>query len=267
MEHPESNQPPHQTNKFFTIDTPHEGANVSVAVQAFAQVEDPDGVQATLMRSAAAQQALLHWVPAWGNWRDKLEFGASPLRVRFLADLQRWGFMPKLTDTIAIANGAGNGGVNQDEPGKFAVGYSCERKAWANLLLASRYGLGTALVMRRRNVFDWTVYRVESTVETPGFDSVPGGIWEVPIFRRIYDNIPAIGPRRSLEVENGSFIPTVSALGIKVDNYYRPLTIEDLKSSYFKKVTYHQGQPANEVHVRLTPQLAGFLLTQVFGIT
>lgn len=264
MEHPRWGQPDHQVGKFFTVDTPHEGANVSVAVQAFAQVEDPGGEQASLMRSPAARQVLLNWVPGWDEWSNGREFGAHGLRVQLVAELRELGVMPKRPDTIAIANGAGNGKINQAAPGSFATGYTCERKAWASLFLCPRSGLGAVLAMRRRHVFDWTIYRVETMAEPLAYDSLPGGIWEQPIFRRVWERFGII-PRRSLEVENGSFIPTVSALGIKVDDHFRPLTLEDLRSSYFKKVTYHQGSPDNEVHIRLTPQLVAFLREHVFG--
>ena len=273
MEQPDNGQPAHQVAKFFTVDTPHEGANVSIAVQAFAQVEDPDGEQARLMRSASAQQVLLTWVREWGGgWPNGLRFEASALRQTFLEDLQRVGTMPKLPDTIAVADGGGDGQVNQADPGKFATGYSCGRKMWANLFFCPSGGLGTILVMRRRYLSDWTVYRVQTTVDNPweagGIDSVQGGIWEQPIFRRVYDRIPWPASR-SIDHDNASFIPTASALGIRISDWRRALTHQDLVSSYFKKVTYHQphaGQPRNEVHIRLTPQLVAFLRNHVFGI-
>ncbi len=273
MEKPENGQPAHQVAKFFTVDTPHEGANVSIAVQAFAQVEDPDGEQAQLMRSGPAQQALLTWVGPWGDgWPNGQQFGASPLRTKFLEDLERVGNMPRLPDTIAIADGGGDGQVNYAEPGRFATGYSCERKMWANLFFCPTGGPSTILVMRRRHLFDWTVYRVQTTDDNPweagGLDSAQGGIWEWPIFKRVHDRFswPAVA---KIDFENASFIPTASALGIRIADFRRALTPQDLASSYFKKVTYHQpnaGQPRNEVHIRLTPQLVAFLRRHVFGI-
>jgi hypothetical protein len=263
MEHPRWGQPDHQVGSFFTVDTPHEGANVSVAVQAFAQVEDPGGAQAELLRSPAAQQVLLSWVPAFDDWHDGREFGAHGLRVQLMAELRQLGGMPQKPDTIAIANGAGSGKFNQAEPGSKATHYRCG-KAWAYLYFVSRHHGGMPLSMCRRYIFDRKVYRVETVANLPGYDSIPGGIWEQPIFARVHDRT-AGASERILDKENGAFIPTVSALGIKVDNYFRPLTLEDLKSSYFKKVTYHQGTPDNEVHIRLTPQLTAFLREQVFN--
>src|SRR5205807_4010082 len=114
---------------------------------------------------------------------------------------------------------AGDGQVNQAAPGTFATGYECERKMWANLLFCPTSGLGTLLVMRRQHLFDWTVYRIQTTGDAPstglGYDSAPGGVWEEPVFKRVYDRIPWPA-KKQIAVENSSFIPTASALGIKV---------------------------------------------------
>jgi hypothetical protein len=102
-----------------------------------------------------------------------------------------------------------------------------------------------------------------------GYDSAPGGVWEVPIFEEVAAGIRTrVTPW--LKAGNCCFIPTNSALGIPGTDYFRCLTEEVLKEeSIFDAVAYHKpnsGEQAILKHVTLTPQLIGFLKEHAFGI-
>ncbi|HYK05896.1 MAG TPA: hypothetical protein VE974_29405 [Thermoanaerobaculia bacterium] len=250
--------PDHETARFFTIDSPHEGANLPVSVQALAQAMKPDGEQAKLMRTNAAQQMLLVWVPPEPTWRRNQVYGPSPLREELLAELERVGQMPVKPITIAVANGAGNGKVNQDQPGKLAMEYECSFLEWADLYM---YPTGRDAV-----IFDWRDdYRI-ATFRTPqhggrGYDSAPGGVFEAKaqIFQRAYNSVPEWVWSKDNPVKNACFIPTVSALAIpNQTNYFQPV---NPKGSRFRKQIHCQEE--NREHVELTPVIVWFLINHL----
>jgi pimeloyl-ACP methyl ester carboxylesterase len=244
-------KPHHQTRKLFTVDSPHEGANIPVSVQALAQSVRGDGDEAKALRTDAAQQLLLTWVDPY-PWPDGHSFKQSPLRTEFLRELERVGSMPReLEDTIAIANGAGNGQA-QSPPGALAMKYACTFMYYADLCTKPHNAPG-ALIFQFRNG-DGPYRIVAASSGGDGVDSAPGGIQENPIFRRAYNEVP-FPVVKSVPIENACFIPTTSALAIAGADYFRQ---PDLSRSRFKSVTYsHEG---NLPHVKLSPTLAEFLI-------
>lgn len=244
-------KPHHQTRKLFTVDSPHEGANIPVSVQALAQSVRGDDDEAKAMRTDAAQQLLLTWVDPY-PWPDGHSFKQSPLRTEFLRELERVGSMPReLEDTIAIANGAGNGQA-QSPPGALAMKYACTFMYYADLHAKPHNAPGALIFQFRNGSGPYRIVAASSGGD--GVDSAPGGIQERPIFRRAYDAVPS-PVIKSLHIENACFIPTTSALAIPGSGYFQQ---PDLSRSLFKSVTYsHEG---NLPHVKLTPTLAEFLI-------
>jgi len=252
--------PHHETSTLFTVDTPHEGANVSIAVQALAQIEKPDGDQAKRMRTPAAQQMLLVWVPPFTQWNNSYQprFGPSPERTKFVEDLKKLESKPRLVKIVAIADGAGDARFNQAAPGSLAVKYACF--SWADLFFCPSQGDGPIIKTVTSKNFKY--YELRPELPAIAYDSAPGGIWEDPIFDVVWKSAPGA----TKYVDNGCFIPTTSALGISGTNYF---TSPDLSKSIFDKVTYHQpnaGEPRSLIHVQLTDQLIRFLREHVFGI-
>ncbi len=243
-------KPHHQTHKFFTVDSPHEGANLSVSVQHIAQGIRGDGEQAKLMATPAAQQLLLLWVPP-KPWKDG-PIGESPLRTAFVNELRAVGWMPKdLADTIAIADGAGDGKYNQAEPAKFATKHECGFAFWSDLFTHPLNSPGTLISHFRHGDDSWRL----TAGGGGGHDSAPGGVWEAPIFRRTYNEFPSWVVRK-IEVENACFISTLSALGIpgSGSEYFKT---PDLSRRSFNSVTY--SWEGNRQHIELTPTLAEFV--------
>lgn len=242
--------PSHQTARLFTVDTPHEGANVAIAVQSLVQMETPDSEQGILMRTDSAKQMLRVHVEGPGPWPDGHQFTAHWLRTELVNELERVQSMPNI-DTIATACGAGNGAFNQAPPTVYTTGYRVGG-IFADVYFSGAYAGETALLMCRRLVGDFNWYR---TVSVTGFatDSAPGSIWERPIFRRVYEGAfcGGIKPR----YENCCFVPTISALAIPGTDYFR---VPDLRLSKFKKVTYSWF--GNRTHIELIPSHVEFLL-------
>lgn len=78
-------RPHHQTSRFFTVATPHEGANLEVAVQALAQGLRGGDKEAKLMATPAARQLLLTWIA--GNLPH---IALTPTLVEFLVKFITW---------------------------------------------------------------------------------------------------------------------------------------------------------------------------------
>lgn len=243
-------RPHHQTSRFFTVDTPHEGANLAVAVQALAQGLRGEDKEARQMATPAAQQLLLTWINPL-PWSNGQRFGPSPLRLEFLRELERVGSMPReLQDTIAIANGAGNG-LRQSAPGALAMKYACTLWYYADCYTQPLNAAGSTVIQFRHG---GDTYRFVSADGGRGVDSAPGGVPEEAIYRRAFDAVPR-GVVKNLHIENSCFIPTTSALAISGSNYFQA---PDLSQSKFGSVTYsHEG---NLPHIKLTPTLADFLV-------
>jgi len=256
MEHERKSDPAmpdHETARFFTIDSPHEGANVPVSVQALAQAMDAHGKHATQLRSNAAQQMLFIWVPPAATWFPRRTFGPSDLRDELLRELERVGQMPRKPRTIAVSNGAVNGKVSQASPGVVAMHYECFFPEWADLYMYP--------AAPNKVVFDWrddqrvaTLYSGQQT--GLGYDSAPGGLPEDPVFAVAFARVPRFLYSRENPVKNACFIPTVSALAIpNQTNYFQPV---DPEGSRFDKKIHCQDE--NREHVEITPQIASLLI-------
>lgn len=256
MEHQHRNDPTqwehHQTRAFFTVDTPHEGANVPVSAQALAQyfATMGSGARAAQMRSEAAQQMLYISVPELGQWKDGMVIGPSQLRQEFLDELERVGGpngMPRdVPSTIAVANGEGTG-REWLPAGTETTTFAC---LWWGACNAFPRNAGGVVAAGGNSVTSkWSI----EADQPSGFDSAPGGVFEDPIFRAIYNSAPS---GRTIRHENACFIPTTSALAISgTHRFFAP---PDLSLSKFKYVTHSWAGNLN--HAWLNDTLADFLI-------
>jgi pimeloyl-ACP methyl ester carboxylesterase len=244
--------PHHETRVLFTVDTPHEGANVPVSAQALAQYYATlgSGERAALMRSAAAQQMVYISVPPLGEWKDGLVIGPSPLRKEFLDELVRVGGpdgMPReVPSTIAVANGEGTG-KEWLPAGRLTTKFAC---IWWGDCYAYPRQPGQPVVAGG-NTFN-SIWRMEAN-QGIAFDSAPGGVFEEPIFREIFN---AGRGFKEIHHDNACFVPTTSALAISgLDRFF---TVPDLSRSKFKYVTF--SWEGNLKHAWLSETLADFLI-------
>jgi hypothetical protein len=238
----------HETTKFFTIDTPHEGANIPGSVQGAAQHDAPDGWAADLLRRDAAKQLLIYWVDPI-EWHHDQPFRANPLRQEFLSALSEVGSMPKRPRSIAIASGAGDG-QQQNVPGKEAVRYSCGVGLRRAKLFTIPRSVG-GLMLEIGWLHDTTFFVSKNAA---GLDSAPGGFFEKPVFQEVADNVPP-EHARNVDIKNACFVPTTSALGIPGHDHFR--AIEPSKIPFDRYLWSKEG---NRTHAEITPAVANFLL-------
>ncbi len=247
----------HQVGLFFTIDTPHEGANIPVSVQAFAQLyaAQPCGEaarpSATQLASPAAQQMLLQWIPPRSQWvSGRLYPVESPERKTFLEDLRRFGWMPrKVGRRIGVADGTANGTGNGVPSGVHALWFELSIFHWANLWASQE---GTAQIVDMQNWEQRWTWRAGGR----RIDGAPGGTRDS--WGEAARNLPG---RWSNPHPNHCFVPSVSACAIKTHDLYAG-NLEQLPSD----LDAFKTSPTNRAHVDLPADLKDFLVEEILKI-
>ncbi len=255
----------HNVAKFFTVDTPHNGANVPLSLQAMFQFlksrSDSAREVAELLSSPAAQQLLMSWVRPFpgarpsDNWPDFI--GSSPLRDELYEWLDIRGWMPKRLETAAVACGIGTGAPNGDQPSMEALAYECAACHWAHAYVYPRGGVAGQEYARFRDddVKPAVAYKIMAGANPAGYDSAPGGLFTVPVFKEAYDGIAVPATQKWLHVQNACFVPTTSALSCRASDLYTPIT----RAAVTEFDRYELSSPANLLHIELTAKSAAFL--------
>ncbi|MUN41135.1 esterase/lipase family protein [Actinomadura litoris] len=202
MEHAEDD---HQTGTYVSYDSPHHGAWLPVAVQAFAhwvaeKFEGADGFS-KLVDSPAARQLLEYHIAAFGEVPR-----VDPLRREFLAKLTEVGSWPKGPRKIGVANGTGDGMPNGVPPGEKALITSPPDLI---TLYTQESGAGRLVA----NVFG----EEQRTDDLPMADGAPGGLLD--FFRQLAQAVNDINLGISAEAVYPwtSFVPSISAMAAKTD--------------------------------------------------
>lgn len=251
----ESDDEAHQTRLFFTIDTPHQGANIAPSVQTFVQLYHDHNPRtreaAAQMSSVAAQQMLLYWIPPRSQWRSGEPFPpASELRGKFVQELLSIGWFPKRVQrSVAVADGLGDGSGNGVPAGAKAFWFECTMFAWANLW-ATQAG-SADIASLNRGVDQWSMRAGGQRI-----DGAPGGTrssWE-----ELYDGVD--GMRREVWHRAHCFVSTPSACGIPGD----PYTPVSQGVSPFNAIA--TSTTVNLAHVELTAELKNFLAFEIAGV-
>lgn len=242
----------HQTRLFYTIDTPHHGANIPISAQVFLQLYH-DQNQATKegarqINSVAAQQMLLYWIPPRSVWRDGGRLPpASAHRHAFVKELESIGWMPKNVERrIAVADGLGTGHDNGVVPGARCFWFECTVFAWANLWAAK--DAPSKIAALQRGLDKWEIRAGWQRI-----DGAPGGTSD--IWQQLYDGVNGF-PR---ELQHGShcFVSTTSACGIAGDPYI-PVSLQNSEFHAFATST-----TTNLGHVDLPAELKNFLVGEI----
>ncbi|GAA3116919.1 hypothetical protein ACFFR3_32965 [Nonomuraea salmonea] len=203
----------HQTDKYFSYDSPHLGAWIPLVLQQLAYLHESlaprsDGPgQAALIRSPAAQQLL------WG-WVDDADYSgpvtsASPLRLEFLEDLRRVGWFPMRPYKLGLANGTGDGVGPDLAPGTPVFDLQHE-----TLQLTARVqpdmGELQNIGVVRFGAPVWT----SATSHVAAFDGAPGGTLDS--WGRLAD---ATGLPIQDRLRRSCFVPSVSAVALARDPF------------------------------------------------
>lgn len=107
----------HQTSLYFSYDSPHRGAWIPIALQAFAHyIKDLDSRFSDQINSPAARQLLWRHIDRWDGTPDQ-----SDERAAFLAEMRAVGEWPHRPRLIGVANGVANGTGTDVQPGELAL--------------------------------------------------------------------------------------------------------------------------------------------------
>ena len=257
--------PGHDVNTWISFDGPHEGANIPLGVQEFFEhfsapglPGDFDAIRKFLqaLDSPASRQLLLvHHTHS----PDAPAGASSPERQDFVAAMSVAGY-PTNCKSIAISNGSGYGEKLPLNPGQLVFHWFNDGPfLFGPDLDADIYALpqsaNTADIVFR-GIFTSILGSVaegqtDSCHPLP-LDNAPGGYRST--FLQVYTNLPYTGDGDDLlTATNHCFIPTVSALGIPIENIESNLSVHAdlLALSPFDEV--HFGL-ANEEHVEINPR-------------
>ncbi|MGX1270099.1 esterase/lipase family protein [Streptomyces phaeoluteigriseus] len=195
----------HQTEVYFSYDSPHRGASIPVGVQAFSHFIPFPNTFAKQMDSPAARQML------WRHYdKDTKKIGVAPERIEFLDALNGLGGWPAIPRKIAVANGRADGiGLPEVTPGEVAL--RIDRIYPGTTFYTQAQGDDvTAAYLNRR----WP--KAEETVPTSGFpevDGAPGGTLHT--YRILADAMRKLGGTVDLRHEEVCFVASVSAVAIR----------------------------------------------------
>ncbi|WP_052422868.1 hypothetical protein [Nonomuraea candida] len=208
----ESERVDHQTEKYFSYDSPHLGAWIPLVLQQLAYLHESlsprtDGPgQAELIRSPAAQQLL------WG-WVESADYSGpvtdNPLRREFLEDLRRVGWFPMRPYKLGLANGTGNGVGLDLPPGTPVIDLQHEVLQVVARVQPDLGELQNVGVVR----FGAPVW-TSATSHVAAFDGAPGGTLDS--WGRLAD---AAGLPIQDRFRSSSFVPSVSAIALARDPF------------------------------------------------
>ncbi|GGK07304.1 hypothetical protein GCM10010123_41460 [Pilimelia anulata] len=195
----------HRVGAYFSYDTPHRGAVIPIALQAFAHfIPGPENAFARQMNSPAARQML------WRHYDSETgEIRQDPARAEFLSELDRLGGWPRIPRLLGIANGAGDGMGFKVPPGEIALRINGIVFPGTTLYTQAA---GDAIVAELKRLLP----PAQKTIKTSGFpelDGAPGGTLDS--FRLLADELERRGGRVDLRHDTVCFVPTVSAVAIR----------------------------------------------------
>ncbi|MEV0230640.1 hypothetical protein [Nonomuraea sp. NPDC050786] len=252
----------HQTDKYFSYDTPHLGAWIPLVLQQLAYLDESlrpqSGApgQAELIRSPAAQQLLWGWVE--GEDYSGPVTTASRLRTDFLDDLRRVGWFPMRPYKLGLANGAGDGAGPDLPPGTRVFDLHHDPLQLTARIQPDRGEL-QSLGAIRFGAPVWT----SATSGVPAFDGAPGG--RLDFWGRVAD---AIGLPVQEGFRSSCFVPTVSAIALARDplqwqaDLYQDLADLPKDETFLDAFCCDTG---NSAHGEVSQVLVDWLLEQLAG--
>ncbi|MFI7321672.1 esterase/lipase family protein [Streptomyces venezuelae] len=258
MEHEGGQANDHQTALYFSYDSPHRGAWIPIALQAFAHyIRSLNAAFSNQMNSPAARQLLWQHISEWGDTPE-----TDKERGTFLAELERVGGWPSRPRKIGVANGVRIGESNGIRPGEQA--FHGKGLAITGTRLYTQSAGEDELVAQLRVV---TLRRPHvNTSGLPEIDGAPGGTLEgFGILADELNKIPAlIGLRSEADIREHCFVPTVSAIALRdIDTHeklYEPVTAAAETESELDEFLCASR---NEPHTLVTEELCGWILERL----
>ncbi|MEV4191398.1 esterase/lipase family protein [Streptomyces toxytricini] len=244
----------HRAALYFSYDTPHRGAVVPIALQAFAHfIPWSNNPLSRQMNSPAARQML------WRHYDPKTrKIDVAPERTRFLRDLARVGNWPARPRKIAVANGRGDGTGLQIAPGMRALKIGRVYPDTAFYTQAQGEDITVAELKR------WfpPSQRTITTSDFPELDGAPGGT--LHSYGIIADALEKVGATIDLRHGSVCFVPSVSAVAIRDIDQHKDLytNIYELEPEE-SEVDAFRCSSETTTHTAITRELGNWLLKQL----
>jgi hypothetical protein len=244
----------HQTDTYFSYDSPHHGAWMPIGLQALAHaLRDLAPELSEQVNSPAARQLL---------WRHIEEFGATPgedpERTRFLEALNRFGGWPQRPRKLALANGAGKG--NSGVPaGKEAL-HGVSGGALDGFALFTQATGDNKVVFQGGPAFDKLEQRVSGLPEA---DGAHGGTLESfdLAFKALNVALPGAA---KCPYPSTSFVPTGSAVALRGADPWKDLSADVTNLSPDRtEFDDYKCASQNERHTLMTEELGTWLLDRL----
>ncbi|MFE2929219.1 esterase/lipase family protein [Streptomyces sp. NPDC059278] len=248
----------HQTAVYFSYDSPHRGAWIPIALQAFAHyIKDLDSRFSDQINSPAARQLLWRHIEKWDSTPDQ-----SDERGAFLAEMQAVGEWPRRPRLIGVANGRGDGEGTDVRAGELAL----EGKGLSVV--------GTKLYTQAPGPDELVAKLRVVTLKTnevrtnglPSIDGAPGGSLEG--FGILADGLNALnailGFKTDVRIRSHCFVPSVSAVDVADpdtdENLYQDISSLPEGASGLDEFKFASR---NEGHTLVTEELCTWLLDRL----
>ncbi|MFB7214841.1 esterase/lipase family protein [Streptomyces sp. NPDC056255] len=198
----------HQTSLYFSYDSPHRGAWIPIALQAFAHyIKDLDSRFSDQINSPAARQLLWRHIEKWDSTPDQ-----SDERGAFLAEMQTVGEWPRRPRLIGVANGTGDGTGTDVRAGELALESKGLTVAGTKLYTQAP-GLDELVAKLRVVTLKTNEVRTKGI---PSIDGAPGGSLEgFGILADAFNALnPFLGFKTDVRIRSHCFVPSVSAVDV-----------------------------------------------------
>ncbi|WP_405703357.1 esterase/lipase family protein [Streptomyces sp. NBC_00069] len=245
----------HQTELYFSYDTPHRGAVIPIGLQAFAHFIPQDNDFARQMNSPAARQML------WRHYDSATDkSGIDPLRTQLLEELDRMGGWPMIPRKIAVANGTGDGMGLSIPPGDMAL-KSTGLIAFPGTTFYTQAAGDNVTVAELKRLLPPASKKV-TTSGFPELDGAPGGT--LASYKIVADELVKKGGKVDLRHEAICFVPTVSAVAIrnidKQEDLYAKVASLDPNESELDEFFWSS---ATTPHTAITRELCEWIIERL----
>lgn len=250
----------HQARLYFSWDSPHTGAWIPIALQAFAHyIKKLNRAFSDQINSPAAQELLSQHI---AHWDDKP--APSEKRQAFLRALEEVGDWPRSRNIrlIALANGPDTGEGNGITPGADALIGKGLAITGTKLRTQSEGESQPVASLRVLTI----PTREAHTDGLPDIDGAPGGTLDG--FGILADKLRELSPLLGFQVDNPirkhCFVPAVSAIALRQpdthDSLYTPISDGEQEQTPFHAVKLASQ---SEMHTLVTEELATWFLDQL----
>ncbi|MCX4788359.1 alpha/beta hydrolase [Streptomyces sp. NBC_01221] len=254
----ESQSIDHPTALYFSYDSPHRGAWIPIALQAFGHyIRDLDSRFSDQINSPAARQLLWRHIAKWDGTPDR-----SDERAAFLAEMAALGEWPRRPRLIGVANGVADGTGTDVRAGELAL----EGKG-LSVVGTKIYTQppGDDELIAKLRVVTLKTNEVR-TSGLPSVDGAPGGSLEgFGILADVFNALnPILGFKTDVRIRSHCFVPAVSAVDIRGLDTDEELYV-DISSLPEEESGLHDFKLAsrNEGHTLVTEELSTWLLDRL----